>query len=179
MKRGKLKEVDVTKKNRPVYCGPTVVSAITGVSSDRVTRLMLKQKKQRYIESCMINKGRLDSYDRKHLKLMYIKGTYWSELERAIRHYRKRWRFSDITQWIRSTSPKPIKTIEDWIILASHSGGPKAKTTYIIDAGNHWVVLRDDTICDTQSHGIPTPYHKHPWRGRHLKHVYKVTELAK
>lgn len=142
----------VNSTGEKAWCGPTVVSAITGADIVAVKALIKRYRGSRRA----------------------VKGTSWYELQAVLRSLG--W---DMTLSLNAMEERP--TLAQWYrehraFVREHRPDLK-RAIYIVNVTNHWVVVGGQWFCDTFTKGHPVRFTQAPRKRKRVEKVYAVTRL--
>ena len=140
---------------RTAFCGPTVVSAITGFPVSKI--------------EAILHQHRDDPAEAKRI----IEGTYPDEVRSALAVFGYG---MDETENFLHLERKERPTVWSWMQL------PRSAFAYYIlmvhtRAEMHWICIHGAKICDTYTGGIWKFGVDGPHRGARMTHVYRVRKL--
>lgn len=152
-----LKTVKNDTKSRG-YCGPVVVCAITGKPLSKVLHVIRWVRFGKWFRT----------------KAPPIKGIYSWEVSRTLVYFG----YLAIPVawpgvWGRDEMMRP--TTLKYPTFAQWLKGRDKKACYLLNIGNHWVLVKGYSMCDTFTHGVPMKLSQnHLHRRRRVKDVYII-----
>jgi hypothetical protein len=130
------------------WCGPTVVSSITGRDVARVKDLIRDRRGYKWLGK------------------EAVKGTTWNDIHHALKHYG--YRLDSQSAFFDKERP----TLAGWLRMTSKTRKPDAY--YVVNLTDHWVVIHGRKFCDSLTKGKPVFLRSAPGRRKRVERVYVV-----
>lgn len=152
--------------NARAWCGPTVVSAITGHDVVWVKKHIADYRRGRQGLESTLN----SMFGRDVQRRVVVKGTHWWELAHVLeRTGRKMVQTSNYGHL--TTKDRP--TFAAWLKKYRY----EKDAIYIVGLTNHWIVVEGRWMLDTHTKGKPVRCTQGPHRRRRVETVWKVVMI--
>ena len=165
----KLKPV-TTLNGETTWCGPSVISSITGFPVALIVRTIKDQRIKRGV-----------GYNERWINLPYdtkiiqaerpVQGTYSYEVNECLKHYGYRIVSTKTNVPIPHNGNPP--TIAKWLKQRKDRN-----ELNLVDAGNHWQLIKGVKFVDSFTK-VPVFIRKAPHRRARVKSVWKVERVGK
>ena len=165
---------------RTVFCGPTVLSAITGFSVSRIEAEIIKGRggvscRSGASPDATVGGGNVPVREECNGLPPVVKGTYSHEVADTLAAFGYR---MDLKSRFDHLPRKERPTVWGWMQL------PRNAWTYYILAVHknregHWILIKGVKLCDTYTDGKWTFVCDGPHRGARISEVYEVRQAQK
>ncbi len=165
-----MKLKPVTKLNgETTWCGPSVISSITGFPVALIVRVIKDQRIQRGVGH--FERWHPDSSFKTTKVERRVQGTYSHEVNECLKHYGYRIVLTKTNVPIHHNGNPP--TIAKWLKQRKDRN-----ELNLVEAGHHWQLVKGVKFVDSFTQ-VPVFIRKAPHRRARVKNVYKVERYGK